>query len=306
MEDSKSSSSLSLSRSSDSALEKVHTSVKPAILETEIVETDVKERRESLPNLMSQSMITETKHSSLEHNVRLSVGSASELKRQASTPETSLDSNKLSSSDDLKSMDSVLAEIMSDVRSLEMQQSSDKRMSLPLVKNKTVAKHTPDLVLDLPEDSNSPSPSEGSGPDSPVSAAETFAKSNQGTLKKAASMPRNIPSTNIYGGGEHSTNIEPLMVTAPLLSTFQQMKQKATTLPVTTSRKFSIEEQHTTTLGQSFQAFTPPISEKPKPQIKPKPPIMKKPVSRSPELSKRSEQTTVDSERAESASPNLK
>ena len=312
-ESSKSSSSLSLSKSSDSALEKVVTSIKPPVLETEIGGTDPKERRESLPNLMSQSMIvTETKHSSLEHNVRLSVGSASELKRQTSSPETLLDTSKLSSSDDLKSMDNVLAEIMSDVRSLELQQSTEKRMSLPLVKTKTAAKHTPDLVLDLPEDSNSPSPSEGSGPDSPVSAAETFAKSNQGTLKKAASMPRNIPSSDIHVfSSEISVNTEPQMITAPLMSSFHQAKQKSTTLPATSrpppTRKFSIEEKLLTTSSrETFHSFSPPIAEKPKPQIKPKPPIMKKPVSKSPELSKRSEQTNVDSERANSASPSLK
>lgn len=288
-------------------------------METAIGETDTKERRESLPNLMSQSMIvTETKHSSLEHNVRLSVGSALELKRQASSPETMLETSKLSSSDDLKSMDNVLAEIMSDVRSIELQQTSDKKFSLPLVKSKTAAKHTPDLVLDLPEDSNSPSPSEGSGPDSPVSAAETFAKSNQGTLKKAASMPRNIPSSDIHVfSSEISVNTEPQMVTAPLLSSFHQVKQKSTTLPAVGTqsmhsgigghRKFSIEEKLlTTSTRETFHGYSPPVAEKPKPQIKPKPPIMKKPVSRSPELSKRTEETDIDSERANSASPSFK
>lgn len=255
-------------------------------------------------------IITETKHNSLEHNVRLSLGSVSELKRQTSTPETPLESSKLSSSDDLKSMDTVLAEIMSDVRSLELQQSTDKKMSLPLVKSKAAAKDTPDLVLDLPEDSNSPSPSEGSGPDSPVSAAETFAKSNQGTLKKAASMPRNIPSSDLHVySGELSTSQDTVMGPAPVLSTFHQIRQKSTTLPATgTTRKFSIEEKHMTTTSskETFHAFNPPSVEKPKPLIKPKPAVMKKPVTRSPELSKHAEQTEPDTERASSASPSLK
>ena len=261
---------------------------------------------------------TQTKHSSLEHNVRLSVGSALELKRQTSSPETLLETSKLSSSDDLKSMDNVLAEIMSDVRSIELQQSSDKKLNLPLVKTKTTAKDTPDLVLDLPEDSNSPSPSEGSGPDSPVSAAETFAKSNQGTLKKAATMPREVQSSDIHVfSSEISVNTEPQMVTAPLLSSFHQhqVKQKSTTLPAVGSqsmhssshRKFSIEEKLlTTSARETFHGYSPPIAEKPKPQIKPKPPIMKKPVSRSPDLSKRTEETDIDAERANSASPSFK
>jgi hypothetical protein len=52
-------------------------------------------------------------------------------------------------------IDSALAEVVSGLQMLEMQQLSDKRMSLPNVKQKASAKHTPDLVLDLPEGSNS-------------------------------------------------------------------------------------------------------------------------------------------------------
>ncbi|XP_076469342.1 SLIT-ROBO Rho GTPase-activating protein 1-like [Babylonia areolata] len=83
-------------------------------------------------------------------------------------------------------IDHALEEVMAGLKSLEMQQKSDKRMSLPVVKLKQTPKHTPDLVLDLPEGSNSPSSSQDSSDqDSPTTAAETFAKSNQGTLKKA-------------------------------------------------------------------------------------------------------------------------
>jgi hypothetical protein len=49
-------------------------------------------------------------------------------------------------------------------------------MSLPNVKQKASAKHTPDLVLDLPEGSNSSPSGEGSEPDSPTSTADTFAE----------------------------------------------------------------------------------------------------------------------------------
>nr|XP_011416165.2 SLIT-ROBO Rho GTPase-activating protein 1 isoform X6 [Crassostrea gigas] len=87
-------------------------------------------------------------------------------------------------------IDTALAKVASDLHSLEMQQRSDKRMSLPTIKH--TPKHTPDLVLDLPTEGANVSPQELSEPDSPTTTADTFAQSNQGTMKKANSMPRNI------------------------------------------------------------------------------------------------------------------
>lgn len=223
------------------------------------------------------------------------------LKRQTSSPEKTT-SNRSSASDDITSMDTVLAEIMSDVRSLELQQSSDKRMSLPLQKSKSTSKHTPDLVLDLPEGSNSSSPQDGSDRDSPVSAAETFAKSNQGTLKKASSMPRNISSSEVFTS-EVQQNSESLTKTAPMLSTFQNLKRdELMTVSVpSTGRKFSLEEHHLKSSSSQMHTFSPPIAEKPKPPIKAKPPVMKKPTTRSPDLSRRLE-TNLDNVQSKSPS----
>lgn len=221
------------------------------------------------------------------------------LQRQQSSPERS-SSNRSSASDDITSMDSVLAEIMSDVRSLELQQSTDKRMSLPLQKSKSASKHTPDLVLDLPEGSNSSSPTEGSDRDSPVSAAETFAKSNQGTLKKAASMPRNISSSEAYNTTEIQRNSEVLVKTSPNLSTFQTGKrEKEEIIKVSASsesRKYSLQEQHLKSASlPPMTSFSPPSAGKPKPPVKAKPAVMKKPNTRSPDLSRRLEETDLDS-----------
>jgi hypothetical protein len=202
-------------------------------------------------------------------------------------------------------MDTVLAEIMSDVRSLELQQSSDKRMSLPVQKSKAASKHTPDLVLDLPEGSNSSSPQDGSDRDSPISAAETFAKSNQGTLKKASSMPRNISSSEVYSSDIQRTSDSNLIKTAPMMSTFQNFKKEeimSTSVP-STGRKFSLEEHHIKSMQTPhMHSFSPPIAEKPKPPIKAKPPVMKKPTTRSPDLSRRLE-TDLDNVPAKSSSP---
>uniref|UniRef100_A0A0B7A370 SLIT-ROBO Rho GTPase-activating protein 1 n=1 Tax=Arion vulgaris TaxID=1028688 RepID=A0A0B7A370_9EUPU len=87
-------------------------------------------------------------------------------------------------------IDSALEEVMAGLKSLEMQQKQDKRMSLPAVKVKQTPKHTPDLVLDLPDGDLTSSSTDSIEPDSPtISAAENFAKSNQGTLKKASAPP---------------------------------------------------------------------------------------------------------------------
>ncbi|XP_025107166.1 SLIT-ROBO Rho GTPase-activating protein 3-like isoform X1 [Pomacea canaliculata] len=112
-------------------------------------------------------------------------------------------------------IDHALEEVMAGLKSLEMQQKSDKRMSLPLVKLKQTPKHTPDLVLDLPEGSNTPPSHDSSEPDSPTTAAETFAKSNQGTLKKASgpmmtsSTTVAIPATGALPTSQFQRNTSP-------------------------------------------------------------------------------------------------
>ena len=82
-------------------------------------------------------------------------------------------------------IDNALEEVMAGLKSLEMQQQWEQRMTLPAVKLKQTPKHTPDLVLDLPERSTTPPSRRTSDPDSPVTAAETFATCDQSTLKKA-------------------------------------------------------------------------------------------------------------------------
>lgn len=137
-----------------------------------------------------------------------------ELRRQTSaTSSTSsvTDSMSVSMTSDTSGADELsldidhaLEEVMAGLKSLEMQQKSDKRMSLPVVKLKQTPKHTPDLVLDLPEGSNTPPSHDSSEPDSPTTAAETFAKSNQGTLKKAppSDIPSPAPPPSGRGGGD--------------------------------------------------------------------------------------------------------
>lgn len=163
-----------------------------------------------------------TPHSSIgtPHELTSSMSSGSdlspiqedhELKRTTSSPPSSImDSSSMSMStisdsgaDELSlDIDNALEEVMAGLKSLEMQQKSDKRMSLPVVKLKQTPKHTPDLVLDLPEGSNTPPSQDSSEPDSPTTAAETFAKSNQGTLKKAGGpilVPPAVPAVAIPG-----------------------------------------------------------------------------------------------------------
>ncbi|KAJ8302227.1 hypothetical protein KUTeg_021214 [Tegillarca granosa] len=214
-----------------------------------------------------------------------------EFKRQVSNPDAITE--EISAD-----IDKALAEVVSGLSSLEMQQRSDKRFSLPTVKHKPTAKVTPDLVLDLPEGSNSSSPQEGSEPDSPTSTADTFAKSNQGTLKKAVSVPRNIS-----GSGEILET--DFMTSTPMLSTFSSLKQGSPSLGLRThaSEQRVIEYSPSPYMSQSSSHPTPsytpppahpqpppPVAEKPKPPIKAKPPIMKKP-SRSPDVSRRMPQT---------------
>ncbi|XP_035828526.1 SLIT-ROBO Rho GTPase-activating protein 1 [Aplysia californica] len=135
-------------------------------------------------------------------------------KGELSTSVTSVTSPD-STSDDLSvDIDTALEEVMAGLKSLEMQQKQDKRMSLPAVKVKQTPKHTPDLVLDLPDGNGSNSSTDSAEPDSPtISAAETFAQSNQGTLKKASGGEGGEPhremgigsssSVIVGGGGSH-------------------------------------------------------------------------------------------------------
>ena len=319
-EDGKSTSSSSLSLSSKTTdHSKTVPTVKPPVMETEILTTSETETVETITvghvtgstNIMSQSMISHSRLSSDSiEGTKVALGPGVELlKRQNSTPDTVKESHRSStSSDDIQSMDNVLAEIMSDVRSIEMQQQQDKRMSLPIQKSKSSAKHTPDLVLDLPEGSDSSSPQDSSGPDSPtLSAAETFAKSNQGTLKKASSMPRNISGSDIYSAEFQKPDTQ-LVNQAPILSTFSNIRrgdQMMKSVPIT-GRKFSLDseqQQMKSTSASHLKTFTPPIAEKPKPPIKAKPAVMKKPNTRSPDLSRRLQETNLDDDRGKSSSP---
>ncbi|XP_069141663.1 SLIT-ROBO Rho GTPase-activating protein 1-like isoform X3 [Argopecten irradians] len=232
-----------------------------------------------------------------------------EMKRQQSNPDPITE--EISAD-----IDNALAEVVSGLKSLEMQQRGDKRMSLPLVKQKATPKHTPDLVLDLPDGTNS-SPQEGSGPDSPTNStvADRFAQSNQGTLKKASSMPRNINpptvsvgnvmSASVTGGGEHITFDSSYLADQPVFSTFAQGRKA-----VNPNRSKSLTDHGPVELSVSNKqapvpvlppipvlpqthsipsvvgVTPPPVADKPKPPIKVKPPVMKKPT-RSPEVQRR-------------------
>ncbi|XP_071121830.1 SLIT-ROBO Rho GTPase-activating protein 3-like isoform X3 [Mytilus edulis] len=201
-------------------------------------------------------------------------------------------------------IDNALAEVVSGLHMLEMQQINDKRLSLPNVKVKQSAKHTPDLVLDLPEGSNSSPSGDGSEPDSPTSTADTFAKSNQGTLKKANSMPRTLTGDRFYTPSGQDVLLETsFMSQQPLLSTFhvksQQGRKSAPESPrPTTESIMSMSVSSISSISSSavpvppvslptsyspstahttHQATPPPVAEKPKLPPKVKPPVMKKP-----------------------------
>lgn len=136
---------------------------------------------------------------------------------QDSLSTTSIEADFEKTTDDLQhDIDSALAEVMSGLQSLEMQQRVEKTH----IKQSRVRKlekmppahpkHTPDLVLDLPISSNAPpSPKDHSDSDSEhsnnsstsnlLSTAEVFANANQSTIKKGSSMPRGS-STGISSG----------------------------------------------------------------------------------------------------------
>ena len=143
-------------------------------------------------------------------------GSSPSLTSSREAPDDAISQDSLTSSnfeaefekttDDLQhDIDSALAEVMSGLQSLEMQQHGGEKP--PQRKARKAPKpppahpkHTPDLVLDLPVTSDAPSsPKDHSDSDSEssnssssnlLSTAEVFANANQSTIKKGASMPR--------------------------------------------------------------------------------------------------------------------
>lgn len=201
-------------------------------------------------------------------------------------------------------IDSALAEVVSGLRSLEMQQRTDKRMSLPTIK--PTPKHTPDLVIDLPTEGANVSPQELSEPDSPTTTADTFAQSNQGTMKKANSMPRNISGQFLdsdQGGSSFYTGQAGLGSfggkrrvgsarevshrDSPLMSA--SMTSSMTSSEITSSMTSSMTSSISVPPvlpPVAGHKHPPPVAEKPKLPPKVKPPVMKKPL-RSPEAQRR-------------------
>ena len=123
---------------------------------------------------------------------------------------------KHSTTEDIEQdIDSALAEVMSGLQSLEMQQRDTITLDKPPIAH---PKHTPDLVLDLPVGMDAGSPRQhsnsrgssrgGSREESPTSTAEMFAKSDQCTIKKGSTMsqphgPGGLRG-RIYDGGMDS------------------------------------------------------------------------------------------------------
>ena len=150
------------------------------------------------------------------------------------------DDDASKSADDISAdIDEALAEVMSGLESLEMQQKRDAKKAA--AKKAAAAspsqnpKHTPDLVLDLPITSPSPgssSPQEPrSDPDSPtaelsLSAAETFAKSNQSTIKKGASLPRAAASAGDLGGGDGCPKVKRSISTSGSGSSIKERQKR--------------------------------------------------------------------------------
>ena len=199
-----------------------------------------------LPNRSSYPLSGSTSSASSEMTSSLysspSTGSSPSLTSkegiETSTPESTshvvdsyfLDDDRLDKSpEDLglgdleHDINSALEEIMSGVKSLELQQKDDNSgptAGMPPKFPVGNLKETPDLVLDLPvgdDHKEHPSPksthSGSSGKsssgtsstdsDSPtLSTAELFANNNQCTMKKGSSMPRGVTSTSVIKSGE--------------------------------------------------------------------------------------------------------
>ena len=160
-------------------------------------------------------------------------------------------------------IDTALAEVMSGLQSLEMQQNMDKPTKTTTATMNVAAKHTPDLVLDLPVSDEPPSPKErvspvsssgekssggatsssGSDTESPtLSTAEVFAKSNQSTIKKGQTitMLRGSGATRVAElsqmssapimrrtGGDVNTRLSPAKTALPSPSPPMRKKDEA-------------------------------------------------------------------------------
>ncbi|CAH1784128.1 unnamed protein product [Owenia fusiformis] len=151
----------------------------------------------------------------------------------------SSDATERSTEDLSYDIENALAEVMSGLQSLELQQNSDRKgkvlvqsklkPSTPqrdssetsIKKQEYHPKHTPDLVMDLPiaiqhqpsspKESSNPEPeSDSEARDSEardshpqdsviLSTAERFASNNQSTMKKGSSMPRSYTSSAMQG-----------------------------------------------------------------------------------------------------------
>ena len=223
--------------------------------------------------------------------------------------------------DDLaQDIDTVLAEVMSGLESLQMKMDStkteqEKTVSAPTAK----PRNTPDLVQDLPVTSHLLSPSENSYsmPEDTcsmlsLSTAEVFADSNQSTIKKGslATMPRSNTALSSF--------MTPL---APSTETFSPMKRSFTTnakirahahptrtrrerysdpsdvivpeiggassaVDATTDADKPVWIGRTAENDPSLMASRPVAQPRPKPPVRVKPQVMKKPA-RSPEIMKR-------------------
>lgn len=180
------------------------------------------------------------------------------------------------SSEEVAAIEDALAKMMSGIKSLEVQQKTDKRMSLPAMKSKPTPKHTPDLVLDLPEGSDSPPSQENSEPGSPtvISGADAFAKSNQSTLKKGHPLLRTPIALNRHSAPEDTQPPGGLVQSSVIKRSFSTQVPGGRICPSPMPPAGLAEVPNE---GMCSTA-PPPIPEKPKVTMKAKPPVMRKPT----------------------------
>ena len=178
------------------------------------------------------------------------------------------------SSAEVAAIEDALAKVMSGIKSLEVQQKTDKRMSLPAMKSKPTPKHTPDLVLDLPEGSDSPPSQENSEPGSPtvISGADAFAKSNQSTLKKGHQLLRAATTLNRHSAPEEVQQPGGLLQSS-IKRSYSTQVPGGRICPSPMPPAGLAEAP-----SDGLCSTPPPVPEKPKPPIKAKPPIMRKPT----------------------------
>ena len=158
-------------------------------------------------------------------------GSSPSLSSIETSLDDDLDAKKVDiSTEDLQQdIDQALAEVMSGLQSLEMQQKADNIPMKPKPPKPPSAnpKHTPDLVLDLPVSAEPTSPKDSNAhlepPPGVLSAAETFAMSNQCTMKKASSMPRSFSHATAFQSLETDSSGKPVKRSS---STNSTMKSK--------------------------------------------------------------------------------